>query len=88
VKPATVQEYRRKMGAFPHKDKPLRIITRGMAAEFLDGLPISKRTRNQYAALFSAIYKSAIRRDKANANAVARSGGNDDRQFQGFSRFG
>jgi len=68
VKPATVQEYRRKIDAFPHKDKPLRIITRGMAAEFLDGLPISKRTRNLYAALFSAIYKSAIRREKANAN--------------------
>jgi integrase len=68
VKPATVQEYRRKIDAFPHKDKPLRIITRGMAAEFLDGLPISKRTRNLYAALFSAIYKSAIRRDKANVN--------------------
>jgi len=39
-----------------------------MAADFLDGLPITKRTRNLYAALFSAIYKSAIRRDKANAN--------------------
>jgi integrase len=68
VKPATVQEYRRKIDAFPHKDKPLRTITRGMAAEFLDGLAISKRTRNLYAALFSAIYKSAIRREKANAN--------------------
>src|SRR5262245_61568322 len=39
-----------------------------MAADFLDGLPIAKRTRNLYAALFSAIYKSAIRREKANAN--------------------
>jgi integrase len=68
VKAATVQEYRRKIDAFPHKDKPLRTITRGMAAEFLDGLPISKRTRNLYAALFSAVYKSAIRREKANAN--------------------
>jgi len=68
VKPATVQEYRRKIDAFPHKDKPLRTITRGMAADFLDGLPVSKRTRNLYAALLSAIYKSAIRRDKANAN--------------------
>src|SRR5262249_9142504 len=68
VKPATIQEYRRKIDAFPHKDKPLRIITRGMAADFLDGLPVSKRTRNLYAALFSAIYKSAIRSDKASAN--------------------
>jgi integrase len=71
VKPATVQEYRRKIDAFEHKDKPLRTITRGMAADFLDGLLSrgrSKRTRNQYAALFSAIYKSAIRRDKASAN--------------------
>jgi integrase len=72
VKPATVGEYRRKIDAFPHKDKPLRTITRGMAADFLDGLVsergLSKRTRNLYAALFSAIYKSAIRRDKASAN--------------------
>src|SRR5262249_12240064 len=68
VKPATAQEYRRKIDTFPHKDKPLRTITRGMAAEFLDGLPVAKRTRNLYAALFSAIYKSAIRRDKAGVN--------------------
>jgi len=68
VKPATVQDYRRKINTFPHKDKPLRAITRGMAAEFLDGLPVAKRTRNLYAALFNAIYKSAIRREKANAN--------------------
>jgi integrase len=68
VKPATVAEYQRKIDAFPHKDKPLRTITRGMAADFLDGLPISKRTRNLYAALFSAIYTSAIRRERATAN--------------------
>jgi integrase len=68
VKAATVEEYRRKIDTFPHKDKPLRTITRGMAAEFLDGLPVAKRTRNLYAALFNAIYKSAIRREKANAN--------------------
>jgi integrase len=68
VKPATVAEYRRKIDAFPHKDRPLHTITRGMAADFLDGLPITKRTRNLYAALFSAIYKSAIRHEKASAN--------------------
>jgi integrase len=68
VKAATVAEYRRKIDTFPHKERPLRAITRGMAAEFLDGLPVAKRTRNLYAALFNAIYKSAIRRDKANAN--------------------
>src|SRR5262245_27729604 len=68
VKPATVQEYRRKIDAFEHKDKPLRTITRGMAAEFLDGLPDQKRTRNLYDTLFSATYKSAIRRDKATVN--------------------
>jgi integrase len=68
VKPDTVAEYQRKIAVFPHKDKPLRVITRRMAAEFLDGLQIKKRTRNLYAALFSAIYKSAIRRDKANVN--------------------
>lgn len=71
MKPATVAEYRRKVDAFPHKNKPLRTITRGMVADFLDGLLSSgwsKRTRNQDAALFSAIYKGAIRREKANAN--------------------
>ena len=68
VKAATRAEYQRKVAAFPHKDKPLRLITRGQAADFLDGLAVSKRTRNLYAALFSAIYKSAIRRDKASVN--------------------
>lgn len=68
VKAATVEEYRRKIDTFPHKDKPLRTITRGMAAEFLDELPVAKRTRNLYAALFNAIYKSAIRRERASAN--------------------
>jgi integrase len=68
VKPATVAEYRRKIDAFPHKDRPLRTITRGMAADFLDGLPITKRTRNLYAALFSAVYTSAIRRERTTAN--------------------
>jgi len=73
VKPATVEEYRRKIGAFPHKDKPLRSISRGMAADFLDELvsgdqPLSRRTRNLYASLFSSIYKSAIRRERASVN--------------------
>jgi integrase len=73
VKPATVEEYRRKIAAFPHKDQPLRSISRGMAADFLDGLVseergLSRRTRNLYASLFSSIYKSAIRREKATVN--------------------
>ena len=68
VKAATRAEYQRKVAAFPHKDKPLRQITRGQAADFLDGLAVSKRTRNLYAALYSAIYKSAIRREKASVN--------------------
>src|SRR5262249_19907333 len=51
VELATVEEYQRKADAFTHKDKPLRSIGRGMAADFLDGLtsgdrPLSKRTRN------------------------------------------
>jgi integrase len=73
VKPATVEEYRRKIAVFPHKDMPLRSISRGMAADFLDGLVseergLSRRTRNLYASLFSSIYKSAIRREKATMN--------------------
>ena len=71
VKDATVAEYRRKIAAFEHKDKPLRLITRGQAADFLDGLKVSKRTRNLYAALFSAVYRSAIRRERASANPFA-----------------
>jgi integrase len=71
VKAATVAEYRRKIAAFEHKDKPLRLVTRGMAADFLDGLKVSKRTRNLYAALFSAVYRSAIRRERASVNPFA-----------------
>jgi integrase len=73
VKANTVQDYQRKIDEFPHKDKPLRTITRGMAAEFLDGLVdvdrgLTRSTRNSYASLFSSIYKSAIRRDRATGN--------------------
>jgi integrase len=42
-----------------------------MAADFLDGLVergLSRLTRNFYASLFSAIFKSAIRRERATVN--------------------
>jgi integrase len=71
VKATTVTEYRRKIEAFLHKDKPLRVITRGMAADFLDGLVergLSRRTRNLYASFFCSIFRSAIRRERATVN--------------------
>jgi integrase len=46
----------------------LNDITRPMAADSLDGLKVSRTTRNAYASLFSAVYKSAIRRGRTNAN--------------------
>jgi integrase len=71
----TIAEYQRKAKVFIDKvgDLPLRNINRSMAADFLDGYllrerKLSKRTRNLYASLFSAVYKSAIRRGRIVAN--------------------
>jgi integrase len=71
----TIEEYRRKVKVFTDKvgDLPLSKITEHMAVEFLDGHLLSERavsagTRNGYAMLFKAIFKSAIRRKKATAN--------------------
>jgi integrase len=72
---STITNYRRKAKVFTDKvgDLPLRNISRTMAADFLDGYllrerGLSKRTRNLYASLFSAVYKSAIRRGRVVAN--------------------
>ncbi len=71
----TIKDYRRKAKLFIDRvgDLPLRNISRKMAADFLDDYllrerGLSKRTRNLYASLFSAVYKSAIRRGRVIAN--------------------
>src|SRR5262249_22903599 len=71
----SVADYRRKVKIFTDKtgDLPLSKITDHMAVAFLDDYllgerKVSPRTRNGYAMLFSAVYKSAIRRKKATHN--------------------
>jgi integrase len=71
----SITDYRRKVKVFTDKvgDLPLGKITDHTAVEFLDDYllgerKVSPRTRNGYAMLFSAIYKCAIRRKKANSN--------------------
>jgi integrase len=71
----SIADYQRKVKVFTDRvgDLPLGKITDHMAVEFLDDhllreRKVSPRTRNTYAMLFSAIYKCAIRRKKANSN--------------------
>jgi integrase len=71
----TVTTYRRKARVFIDKigDLPLGKITDHMAVEFLDDYlrnerKVSARTRNDYARLFGAVFKCAMRRKKATAN--------------------
>jgi len=74
----TVVEYQLKVKLFINKvgDLPLNKVTDHVAVEFLDKYLLSERklkpkTRNGYAMLFSAIFKSAIRRKKATHNPFA-----------------
>jgi integrase len=71
----SIADYRRKVKIFTDKvgDLPLGKITDLVAVEFLDDYllserKVSPRTRNNYAMLFSAIYKCAIRRKKVSSN--------------------
>jgi integrase len=74
----TVGEYQLKVNTFIQKvgDLPLNKVTDHIAVDFLDKHLLSERklkpkTRNGYALLFSAIFKSAIRRKKATHNPFA-----------------
>jgi integrase len=74
----TVVEYQFKVNTFIQKvgDLPLSKVTDHVAVDFLDKHLLSERklkpkTRNGYAMLFSAIFKSAIRRKKATYNPFA-----------------
>ena len=74
----TVSEYQLKVNTFINKvgDLPLNKVTDHVAVDFLDKHLLSERklkpkTRNGYAMLFSAIFKSAIRRKKATYNPFA-----------------
>jgi integrase len=71
----TIEEYQRKVNILIAKigDLPLNKITDHIAVDFLDKYLLRERklkpkTRNGYALLFSAIFKSAMRRKKANHN--------------------
>jgi len=73
--PETVLEYQRKVKVFIDKltDLPLNKVTDHLAVEFLDKYLLGERqlkpkTRNGYAMLFSAVFKSAVRRKKAAHN--------------------
>jgi integrase len=74
----TVVEYQLKVKLFINKvgDLPLNKVTDHVAVDFLDKYLLRERklkpkTRNGYAMLFSAIFKSAIRRKKATHNPFA-----------------
>jgi integrase len=74
----TVEEYQFKVNTFINKvgDLPLNKVTDHIAVDFLDKHLLGERklkpkTRNGYAMLFSAIFKSAIRRKKATHNPFA-----------------
>jgi integrase len=76
--PDTISHYRRKLAVFVAKfgDVALSKITGDVAVEFLDSYlrnerKVSAQTRNSYAALFAAIFKSAIRRKQATTNPFA-----------------
>jgi integrase len=57
----TIEGHRLRVKAFVDKigDVPLAGVTRAMASDFLDGLKVSNRTRNQYARTLASVFKSA-----------------------------
>src|SRR5262249_28191677 len=64
----TIASYRQKAAVFQVwcKDAPLRSITRAMASDFLDHISQGRTnsTRNQYAALLSAVFETAKKRGR------------------------
>jgi integrase len=71
----TIADYRDRVRVFTDKlgDLPLSKVTDHAAVQFLDDYllgerKVSARTRNQYAMLFSAIFKCAVRRKKISTN--------------------
>jgi integrase len=74
----SIADYRNRVKVFIDKygDLPLRQITGEIAVEFLDQYmlaerKVSPRTRNSYASLFAAVFRSAIRRRKVSTNPFA-----------------
>jgi integrase len=57
----TLQGHRLRVKAFVGEvgDVPLTAVTRAMATDFLDGLKVTNRTRNQYARTLASVFKSA-----------------------------
>jgi integrase len=58
--------HRLRVRAFVDKcgDLPLAGVTRAIASDFLDGLDVSRRTRNNYAQTLKCVFKSAGRRGR------------------------
>jgi integrase len=63
---ATLAGHRLRVRAFVDKcrDLPLAGVTRAIASDFLDGLDVSRRTRNNYAQTLKCVFKSAGRRGR------------------------
>jgi integrase len=64
--PLTIEGHRARMRAFigKYKDLPLTEVTREMAADFLRGLKVGKRTRNAYATTLKCIFEDAKHRGR------------------------
>jgi integrase len=62
----TLKGHRDRVRAFVDKcgDLPLTSITRAIASDFLDGLHVSRRTRNNYAQTLKCVFKCAGRRGR------------------------
>jgi integrase len=62
----TLDGHRLRVRAFVDKcgDLPLAGVTRAIASDFLDGLDVSRRTRNNYAQTLKCVFKSAGRRGR------------------------
>jgi integrase len=64
--PLTIEGHRARVRAFigKYKDLPLTEVTREMAADFLRGLKVGKRTRNAYATTLKCIFEDAKHRGR------------------------
>jgi integrase len=62
----TLEGHRLRVRAFidKYRDLPLTAVTRPMASDFLDGLDVSNRTRNNYAMTLKCVFECARRRGR------------------------
>src|SRR5262249_39698233 len=66
VRATTVEGHKLRVQAFVKKcgDLPLTEVTRAVASDFLEGLDVKSRTRNNYAQTLKCVFKSAGRRGR------------------------